>query len=80
MTAFQMHVLVSWPLWFAAVVITGFLLAVASCALLLPLLRTLKVRQRAYEVEAATHQLKTGTPTRGGVCFVGFVIPLCVPG
>jgi len=80
MTAFQMHVLVSWPLWFAAVVVTGFLLAVASCALLLPLLRTLKFRQRAYEDAPATHQVKTGTPTMGGICFVVALLPLLAPG
>jgi len=75
----QMHVFVSWPFVFAVEVITGFLLAVASCALLLPLLRTLKVRQRAYEDAPATHQAKTGTPTMGGVCFVVALLPLLVP-
>jgi len=66
------------PLWtaLAGVALAGFLIALASCALLLPVLRALQVRQRAYEDAPKTHQAKTGTPTMGGLCFVVALLPL----
>lgn len=56
--------------------LVGFLLAVASCALLLPALQKLQVRQRVYEDAPDTHQVKTGTPTMGGACFVIALLPI----
>lgn len=54
----------------------GFSISAVTCALLLPLLRRLQMRQQAYEDAPATHQAKTGTPTMGGVCFVLGLAPL----
>lgn len=57
-------------------IIFGFVLAAVGCALLLPLLRRLQLRQRAYEDAPESHQKKTGTPTMGGVCFVIALLPM----
>lgn len=59
-------------------IVVGAVLAIITCALLLPLLRKLRVRQQAYEDAPQTHQVKTGTPTMGGVCFVIALVPLAV--
>ena len=45
-----------------------FSLAVAG--LLLPLLRRMQLAQHAYEDAPASHQIKTGTPTMGGIVFL----------
>ncbi len=57
-------------------IIIGFMLALASCAFSLPLLRKLQVRQRTYEDAPESHQVKTGTLTMGGLCFVIALLPL----
>ncbi|HET7815612.1 MAG TPA: phospho-N-acetylmuramoyl-pentapeptide-transferase [Candidatus Baltobacteraceae bacterium] len=56
--------------------VAGFLLAALSEAALLPLLRNLKFRQHAYEDAPQSHQVKTGTPTMGGIVFVIALLPL----
>jgi len=50
--------------------IFGFVVATAAGAMLLVLLDRLHVRQHAYEDAPRTHQVKTGTPTMGGLVFV----------
>jgi phospho-N-acetylmuramoyl-pentapeptide-transferase len=37
---------------------------------IIPLLKRLQLRQHAYEDAPATHQVKTGTPTMGGIVFL----------
>jgi phospho-N-acetylmuramoyl-pentapeptide-transferase len=76
------YYIVHFPEWLilAGIVFVGFALAVVSCALLLPLLRALQLRQRVYEDAPETHQAKAGTPTMGGICFVVALLPLLVPG
>ena len=66
------------PIWVTAIVLTfiGFLIAVVGCALLLPVLGKLQIRQRAYEDAPQSHQAKTGTPTMGGLCFVLALLPV----
>jgi phospho-N-acetylmuramoyl-pentapeptide-transferase len=54
----------------------GFLLAAFGEAALLPVLRNLKMRQHAYEDAPQSHQVKTGTPTMGGIVFVIAMLPL----
>lgn len=54
----------------AICIAAGFVIAAITGALLLPLLRRLQVRQHAYEDAPQTHQVKTGTPTMGGICFI----------
>jgi phospho-N-acetylmuramoyl-pentapeptide-transferase len=54
------------PLW----VLLGLLVATVGCALLLPLLRRLQLRQQAYEDAPKTHAVKSGTPTMGGIVFI----------
>lgn len=73
-----MNIVVNVPpaLLFLSVIIIGFLLAVGSCALLLPVLRKLQMRQHAYEDAPPTHRVKTGTPTMGGLCFVVALLPI----
>lgn len=57
--------------------IGAFLLAWLTAAIALPLLRRFQLRQHAYEDAPATHQVKTGTPTMGGIVFiVPFLFPL----
>lgn len=58
------------------VVLVGFVLALVAGAIALPLLRRLRVRQHAYEDAPATHQVKSGTPTIGGIVFVVALLPL----
>ncbi|HZZ00010.1 MAG TPA: phospho-N-acetylmuramoyl-pentapeptide-transferase [Candidatus Baltobacteraceae bacterium] len=54
------------PLWaFQAAVVV-----LVAGALVLPLLRRFQFRQRAYEDAPETHQVKSGTPTMGGVVFI----------
>jgi phospho-N-acetylmuramoyl-pentapeptide-transferase len=54
----------------AFVLLAGFAIAALTGAIALPILRRLQLRQHAYEDAPATHQVKTGTPTMGGICFV----------
>ncbi|MBV8245786.1 MAG: phospho-N-acetylmuramoyl-pentapeptide-transferase [Candidatus Eremiobacteraeota bacterium] len=65
MTAIVRASLHLWPL-----VLFGFAFGIVAGAILLPVLRSLQVRQHAYEDAPATHQAKTGTPTMGGVLFL----------
>jgi phospho-N-acetylmuramoyl-pentapeptide-transferase len=51
-------------------VLGSFALAVIAGFLLLPLLRNLQLRQHAYEDAPTSHQVKTGTPTMGGLVFI----------
>ena len=60
------------PFW----ILLGFVVALAAGALLLPLLRGLQLRQRAYEDAPASHQVKSGTPTMGGLVFVAAVVAM----
>ncbi len=69
--AVQIH-----PWGLVAVALLGFLLAVVTCALLLPVLGKLQLRQRAYEDAPESHQIKTGTPTMAGACFVIALVPM----
>ncbi len=48
----------------------GFAVAAPAGVALLALLGRLQVRQHAYEDAPQTHQVKTGTPTMGGIVFV----------
>ncbi len=59
-------------------VLVGFAIAAIGGAALLPLLRRLQVRQRAYEDAPQTHQVKTGTPTMGGIVFVLATLPMAI--
>ena len=59
----------------ALVIAVGFIISALTCAIELPLLRRFQFRQHAYEDAPQTHQVKTGTPTMGGLCFV---VPLFV--
>lgn len=61
-----------------AVVAVGFLLAVAAGAIALPGLVRLQFRQHAYEDAPQTHQVKSGTPTMGGVVFIVALLPMLV--
>jgi phospho-N-acetylmuramoyl-pentapeptide-transferase len=54
----------------AAVGVVTFVLAVALGMPLIAWLGRLKYRQRAYEDAPQTHQVKTGTPTMGGILFL----------
>lgn len=54
----------------------GFVLSLAACAIALPLLRRLRANQHAYEDAPQSHQVKTGTPTMGGLCFIVALLPL----
>ena len=47
----------------------GLVVSLVRCVLL-PALRRLQMRQRAYEDAPQSHQTKTGTPTMGGIVFV----------
>lgn len=77
-----MTLLTAAPLW----AFQGAVVALVVGALALPLLRRLQFRQRAYEDAPATHQVKSGTPTMGGVVFIVAMalamltrVPLVVP-
>lgn len=54
------------PLW----ALQGAVVSLLIGALLLPLLHRLQFRQHAYEDAPSTHQVKSGTPTMGGIVFV----------
>ncbi|HZZ64322.1 MAG TPA: phospho-N-acetylmuramoyl-pentapeptide-transferase [Candidatus Baltobacteraceae bacterium] len=56
--------------------VMGFVLAVIACAIELPVLRRMQFRQHAYEDAPQTHQIKSGTPTMGGIAFVVALVPL----
>lgn len=64
------------PSWttLAVWVLVGFALAALATAGLLAILGRLEMRQRAYEDAPQTHQVKTGTPTMGGIVFVVVVL------
>lgn len=61
-----------------AVVAAGFLIAAIAGAVALPLLARLQFRQHAYEDAPQSHQVKTGTPTMGGVVFTIALLPMLV--
>lgn len=70
-------------LWWA---FQGAIVALVVGALVLPLMRRLQFRQHAYEDAPATHQVKSGTPTMGGIVFVAAMavamltrVPLMAP-
>ncbi len=48
----------------------SFAIAVVAGFLALPVLQKLQLRQFAYEDAPQSHQLKTGTPTMGGIVFI----------
>lgn len=56
--------------------VLGFVLAATACWVELPLLRRMQLRQHAYEDAPRSHQLKSGTPTMGGIAFVVALAPL----
>jgi phospho-N-acetylmuramoyl-pentapeptide-transferase len=58
------------PLW----ILLGLIVALAAGALLLPILRALQMGQRVYEDAPQSHQIKTGTPTMGGLVFVATIL------
>lgn len=57
-------------------VVVGAVLAAVATAIVIPLFKRLQFRQHAYEDAPQTHQVKTGTPTMGGVAFVVALLPL----
>lgn len=63
-------------IWLAA----GFVISGVTCAIVLPILRRLQLRQHAYEDAPQSHQVKTGTPTMGGICFITPLLVLLAPG
>lgn len=67
-----MNALATVGLWVAV----GFAISALCGALLLQLMPRLQFRQTAYEDAPATHQVKTGTPTMGGLCFAVAMLPL----
>ena len=57
--------------------VIGFVLALVTGLVALPLLRRFQLRQHAYADAPQSHQVKTGTPTMGGIVFiVPFLFPL----
>lgn len=50
--------------------LAGFVVALLTGFIALPLLKRLQLRQHAYEDAPQSHQVKTGTPTMGGVVFI----------
>jgi phospho-N-acetylmuramoyl-pentapeptide-transferase len=65
--------------WLAAAIHAGggFILALVTALIALPLLRRFQLHQHAYEDAPASHQAKTGTPTMGGGVFiVPFLFPI----
>jgi phospho-N-acetylmuramoyl-pentapeptide-transferase len=62
-------------------VLGAFAIASIVGAAVLPLLRSMQLRQHAYEDAPQSHQVKTGTPTMGGIVFlVPLVLLLLAPG
>jgi phospho-N-acetylmuramoyl-pentapeptide-transferase len=59
-------------IWVAAT----FVITVLFCRVLLPALQRSQFRQHAYEDAPQTHQVKTGTPTMGGIVFVLALAPI----
>lgn len=57
------------PYW----IVLGLLVSLLAGAILLPILRRLRVYQHAYEDAPQSHQSKTGTPTMGGLIFVAAI-------
>jgi phospho-N-acetylmuramoyl-pentapeptide-transferase len=65
------------PLVFDVIWVAGaFVIAVAFCGVLLPVLQRAQFRQHAYEDAPQSHQKKTGTPTMGGIVFVLVLVPV----
>lgn len=57
--------------------LAAFVISLITGFIALPLLRRLQLRQHAYEDAPKSHQVKTGTPTMGGVVFiVPFLLPI----
>ena len=55
----------------------GFVIAMVTGLVALPLLRRFQLQQTAYEDAPQSHQAKTGTPTMGGIVFITpFLFPL----
>jgi len=55
----------------------GFVIALITGLIALPLLRRFQLKQTAYEDAPQSHQAKTGTPTMGGVVFLTpFLFPI----
>jgi phospho-N-acetylmuramoyl-pentapeptide-transferase len=71
---------VPWPAILTMWVLFGFAIAAPGASLLLLLLGWLQVRQHAYEDAPQTHQVKTGTPTMGGLVFVAALLTTLAPG
>jgi len=57
-------------------VLLGFAISALLTMVIIPLFKRLQFRQFAYEDAPETHQVKTGTPTMGGIVFVAALLPL----
>jgi phospho-N-acetylmuramoyl-pentapeptide-transferase len=57
--------------------LAGFIIALITGSIALPLLKRLQLRQHAYEDAPQSHRVKTGTPTMGGIVFI---VPFIVAG
>src|SRR3954463_9507846 len=55
-------------------IIMGFLISVLLSPIFIPALRRLKFGQSIREEGPKTHQKKAGTPTMGGLIFIGSII------
>jgi phospho-N-acetylmuramoyl-pentapeptide-transferase len=60
----------------AVPLLVGFAVALAAGAIVLPVLARFQFRQHAYEDAPQSHQVKSGTPTMGGIVFVVALLPL----
>jgi phospho-N-acetylmuramoyl-pentapeptide-transferase len=58
-----------------AVVATGFVISAVTGWIALRVLSSLQFRQTAYEDAPKSHQVKTGTPTMGGIAIIASLIP-----
>lgn len=65
------------PIMTIASIVGGFLIALLLGKLLIPVLRALKAGQSIREVGPKWHNSKAGTPTMGGLIFIGAVL-LCL--
>ena len=59
---------------FIIVVIATFLLSVVIERYMIPVLKSKKVGQRILEIGPRWHMSKSGTPTMGGICFIGAMV------
>lgn len=64
------------PVATAVFLALGFAIVLFGGAALLPALRALQLRQKAYEDAPQTHRKKSGTPTMGGLLFAAAMLPL----